>query len=324
METDYRARSLKCFSGYIAIDELYDGPFCVLSLVDNRTFTRLTFRVLEKDPTQDAIRAFLGDFKAHLAARGLKVWGVTTDGSNLDPVPRAELCPDVPHQVCRFHVLQEITKAVLHAWAKLRKEMKAQLPKRPRGRPQKDPSRAVRRTQRQEQRINDLFEHRYLFVRKKLTVAEKRTWQRITRGRPPLRVLRSIRDEVDRLFDRRCRTVTALGRLARLRARAGATLPADGPGLGQAVHTEPGDGADVPGRQAVAGDKQRRRAGQPPVSPGATEHRLGADGGAHPPTDRVGHAPRAAGARPVANHESPAPSPRRTMTTVYFVATVSE
>jgi hypothetical protein len=220
METDSRARGLKGFSGYIAIDELYDGPFCVLSLVDNRTFTRLTFRVLEKDPTQDAIRAFLGDFKAHLAARGLKVWGVTTDGSNLDPVPRAELCPDVPHQVCRFHVLKEITKAVLHAWAKLRKEMKAQLPKRPRGRPQKDPSRAVRRTQRQEQRINDLFEHRYLFVRKKRTVAETRTWRRITRGRPPLRVGRSIRDEVDRLFDRRCRTVTALGRLARLRARA--------------------------------------------------------------------------------------------------------
>src|SRR5512135_82760 len=48
METDYLARALESFSGYIAIDELYDGPFCVLSLVDNRTFTRLTFRVLAK------------------------------------------------------------------------------------------------------------------------------------------------------------------------------------------------------------------------------------------------------------------------------------
>jgi hypothetical protein len=28
---------LKGFSGYIAADEVYDGPFCVLSLVDNRT-----------------------------------------------------------------------------------------------------------------------------------------------------------------------------------------------------------------------------------------------------------------------------------------------
>ena len=42
METDYLARGLESFRGYIALDELYDGPFCVLSLVDNRTFSRLT------------------------------------------------------------------------------------------------------------------------------------------------------------------------------------------------------------------------------------------------------------------------------------------
>ena len=42
METSYLARALENFSGYIALDELYDGPFCVLSLVDNRAFTRLT------------------------------------------------------------------------------------------------------------------------------------------------------------------------------------------------------------------------------------------------------------------------------------------
>ena len=219
METDYLARGLESFSGYIAVDELYDGPFCVLSLVDNRTFTRLTYRVLEKDPTQDDIRGFLRDFKAHLDARGLEVRGVTTDGSNLYPVPLAEIFPDVPHQVCRFHVLKEITKAILHALAKLRKEMKAQLPKRPRGRPKKDRSQEVRRVRRQEQRINDLFEHRHLFVRRRLTVAQRRTLQRITRGLPQLRVLRSIMEEVYRLFDRRCRAVTALARLAKLRAR---------------------------------------------------------------------------------------------------------
>jgi hypothetical protein len=198
---------------------LYDGPFCVLSLVDNRTFTRLMYRVLEKDPTQDDIRALLRDFKAHLDARGLKVAGVTTDGSSLYPAPLSEVFSGVPHQVCRFHVLKEITKAVLHALAKLRKEMKARLPKRPRGRPKKDQSREVRRAKRHEQRINDLFEHRHLFVRRKLTVAEGRTLRRITRGLPQLRALRSIMEEVYRLFDRRCRAVTALARLAKLRAR---------------------------------------------------------------------------------------------------------
>lgn len=198
---------------------MYDGPFCVLSLVDNRTFTRLTYRVLEKDPTQDDIRGFLRDFKAHLDARGLKVLGITTDGSNLYPVPLAEIFPGVPHQVCRFHVLKEITKAVLHALAKLRKELKARLPQRPRGRPKKGQAQAVRRAQGQKQRIDDLFEHRHLFVRRKLTATEERTLRRITRGLPQLRTLRSIMEEVYRLFDRRCRAETALGRLAKLRTR---------------------------------------------------------------------------------------------------------
>jgi hypothetical protein len=35
------------FSGYLAIDELYDGPCCVLSVVDNRRYNRLAFSVLD-------------------------------------------------------------------------------------------------------------------------------------------------------------------------------------------------------------------------------------------------------------------------------------
>jgi Transposase len=219
METAYLDRALRNFSGYIALDELYDGPFCVLSLVDNRTFTRLTYRVLEHDPTQDDIRAFVRDFKTHLDARGLKVLGITTDGSDLYPAPLAEFFPGVPHQVCRFHVLKEIVKAVLHALAKVRKELKAQSPKRPRGRPQKTQTQETRHFRRQEQRVQDLFEHRHLFVQKKLTAAEELIVRRITWGLPHLRTLRWIMDEVYRLFDRRCKTATALGRLAKLRAK---------------------------------------------------------------------------------------------------------
>lgn len=33
--------ALAGFSGYVAVDELYDGPFCVLSIVDSRTYRRL-------------------------------------------------------------------------------------------------------------------------------------------------------------------------------------------------------------------------------------------------------------------------------------------
>jgi hypothetical protein len=43
--------------------------------------------------------------------------------------------------------------------------------------------------------------------------------QTITRGLPHLRTLRDLMDEVYRLFDPRCRTVTALAKPAHLRAR---------------------------------------------------------------------------------------------------------
>jgi len=49
---EYLDAVLAEFSGYIAADELYDGCFCVLSIVDNRTFRRLTYEVLDHDPTQ--------------------------------------------------------------------------------------------------------------------------------------------------------------------------------------------------------------------------------------------------------------------------------
>ena len=209
------------FSGYIAIDELYQQPFCILSLVDNRTFTRLAYHVLEHDPTAADIHAFLAAFKARLDARGLSVKGITTDGSSLYPEPLQALWPGVRHQVCRFHVLKEIIKAVLHALARVRKTLAGQIPKLPRGRPRRDArSRArVRRVARLRERIGELFEHRHLFVRRTLTASQERELHRLTRGQPQLRTLRAVMDEVYRLFDRRCRTRTALAKLTRLRRR---------------------------------------------------------------------------------------------------------
>ena len=139
MSTTYLDEALAGFSGYLAIDEVYDGPFCILSVVDNRAFRRLAFRVLEHDPTQPDMRSFLTEFKAQLDARGLVVHGITTDGSSLYPTVLQELWSGVPHQICVFHVLKEITKAVLHVLAKLRKELAQQIPKQPRGRPRQDP-----------------------------------------------------------------------------------------------------------------------------------------------------------------------------------------
>ena len=66
MWTSYLDWGLADFSGYIAIDELYDGPFCVLSLVDNHTYKRLLSQVLEHPPDHTDITAFLRRFRMAL------------------------------------------------------------------------------------------------------------------------------------------------------------------------------------------------------------------------------------------------------------------
>jgi hypothetical protein len=215
----YLDEALSDFSGYVAIDEVYDGPFCVLSVVDNRRYNRLAFAVLDHDPTQDDVRVFLNEFKGQLEKRGLVVRGLTTDGSPLYPKVLKQLWPDARHQLCEFHALKEITKAVLHALAKLRKEMAAQIPKQPRGRPRQEQQVLAWRIAWQKRRVSELFEHRHLFVRHHLSAAQHRQLRKLTHGRPELRTLRRIMDEVYRLFDRRCKTRTALKKLQRLRRR---------------------------------------------------------------------------------------------------------
>lgn len=219
MSGAYLDNALTDFSGYLAIDEVYDGPFCILSVVDNRRYNRLTFSVLDHDPTHDDVRAFLTVFKGQLGNRQLLVRGITTDGSPLYPKVLGELWPDAPHQICEFHVVKEINKAVLRALAKLRKEMTAQIPQQPRGRPSRARQGLARKIARQKQRVADLFEHRHLFVRHRLTPAQRERLRALTRGLSGLRTLREIVDEVYRLFDRRCKTQTALAKLEGLRRR---------------------------------------------------------------------------------------------------------
>jgi len=217
--TTYLDEALADFSGYLAIDELYDGPCCVLSVVDNRRYNRLAFRVLDHKPTHNDVRVFLSAFKEQLDQRGLKVRGITTDGSPLYPKVLKKLWPDVPHQSCVLHLLMEITKAVLRVLAKLRKEMKAKIPTFKRGHPSKEQQTQARRFQRRKQHVAELFAHRHLFVKRHLSRAEQTVLKRLVRGQPQLRALREIMDEVYRLFDRRRKTATALRRLEELRER---------------------------------------------------------------------------------------------------------
>ncbi|MBY0228391.1 MAG: hypothetical protein K2W96_03830, partial [Gemmataceae bacterium] len=107
----------------------------------------------------------------------------------------------------------EIAKAVLHALAGMRRRMKAEIPKRRRGRPSKEEEAAARRIAERVQRVA------HLFVRHGLSAKQKEGLRRLTGGLPRLGVLRGIMDEAYRLFDRRRRTGTALAKLETLRKR---------------------------------------------------------------------------------------------------------
>jgi hypothetical protein len=220
MDTEFLDWALADFSGYVAADELYDGPFCILSAVDNRCYKRILYDVLDHDPTHEDIRAFLGRLKTALAARDLTLLGMTTDGSPLYPTPIAEVFRGVPHQLCQFHVVQDIVKAVVQAVARERKRLAAQQPKVPRGRPRTQAAKqAVRTKKRLAAQGAALFASRYLFVQRHLNKTERKTLWRISRGLPQLQALRTVMDQVYALFDRRCRTQTALDKLAKLRRR---------------------------------------------------------------------------------------------------------
>jgi Transposase len=212
--------ALEAFSGYAAVDELYEGPYCVLSAVDNRQYKRVIYEVLDHDPNHDDIEAFLGRLKTALDERNLTLQGITTDGSPLYPEPIRKVFDDVPHQLCTFHVIKDLTKGVLKAVAKERERFAQRKPKLKRGRPsskEKAARRLARKSKDIQQKIRDLFQGRFLFVQRRLQPSERKRLMHITRGLPHLRKLREIMDHLYALFDRRCRTQTALGKLKKLR-----------------------------------------------------------------------------------------------------------
>jgi hypothetical protein len=220
MDTDFLDWALTDFSGYVAADELYDGPFCILSVVDNRCYKRILYDVLDHDPTHEDIRAFLGRLKTALSARALTLFGVTTDGSALYPEPLREVFGDVPHQICAFHIVADVAKAVLGAVASARKALAAKQPKLGKGRPSTPAAKQAARTKKRlAAQGAALFASRHLFVQRHLTKTERKTLWRVSRGLPQLQALRAIMEQVYALFDRRCRTQAALDKLAKLRRR---------------------------------------------------------------------------------------------------------
>lgn len=68
-------------------------------------------------------------------------------------------------------------------------------------------------------KLADLFDNRHLFVKHHIAASERKTLKRLTHGRSQLQILRQLMDGIYALFDRRCRTDTAMAKLAKLRSK---------------------------------------------------------------------------------------------------------
>ena len=190
------------FSGYLAVDEVYDGPFCVLFIVDGKSQRRLAYDVLDHTPAHADIRTFFQGFKGKVIQRGLSVRGITTDGSQLYPEMIEEVFPGVPHQVCRFHVLKGITHDVLTAVSHIRQTIRKTMPPLGRGgtftQDQKDRA-AQRKSIRRDNQ--ELLQNRFLLVQRSLTPEQKLWVDGKSLLYPEIGKLRSLMDQVYDLYD---------------------------------------------------------------------------------------------------------------------------
>ena len=105
------------FSGILSIDELHLGKYTLL-LATDPIGDRIIGYSLVRVNDQPHMRCFL---------RKLQYWGfnpkvVVTDGSNLYPAVLKDVWPTARHQLCVFHVLQDVNKLVLAAVRRLQKQ----------------------------------------------------------------------------------------------------------------------------------------------------------------------------------------------------------
>jgi transposase-like protein len=143
--------------------------------------------------------------------RALQYWGfepkvVVTDGSNLYPAALQEVWPAARHQLCVFHVLQDVTSKVLDAVRRLRRRQanrgKAGRRRR-RGRPSaKQKRQARRRGPTNKDKATFVYKHRFLIV-KRTDNLTKQDWERLVQMfayLPELRPLWYFCRDIYRLF----------------------------------------------------------------------------------------------------------------------------
>jgi len=166
----------------------------------------------------------LADFRRSLGPRGLKVEGITTDGSNLYPKTIQEVFGSVPHQVCHFHVISALAKAARETVVKLYKQEVSKLPKFKGGRPRQGVDQKwAQQVEEKKQRLLKLFRHRYTLVAREPEEAKLKELLELLEPYPQIVQVRDLMQQVYGLYE--CGSSDqALDKLAGIRFQA-AVLP---------------------------------------------------------------------------------------------------
>lgn len=197
----HRARVLECFSGILCVDELHLGQYTLLLATDPLSDIPVAFAVVDKND-QDHMGRFLGNLQKH----GLQPKVVITDGSSLYPKLIEALWPAAEHQLCVFHVLQDVNKAILKGVLRLRRGLRRRGNrgrKRGRGRPRKGCAGRRQQQGKRKEQAHFIFKRRFLIVKRRdrLTEHEQRDLATMLEYLPELRPLRAFADSMQRLFE---------------------------------------------------------------------------------------------------------------------------
>jgi hypothetical protein len=201
-EAQQRRVALEHQSGFVCIDELHLGDSTLLLATDP-----IADRILGWSLVRINDQAHMRRFLLTLTYWGFNPKVVVTDGSNLYPAVLAEVWPTAKHQLCVFHVLQDVNNKVLAAVRRLR-GAKARRGnggrKRHRGRPTEEQKRrARRRGPTNKEKSAFVFKHRFLIVKRTENLTSK-DWDNLCqmfRYLPELRPLRQFCQDVYQLFN---------------------------------------------------------------------------------------------------------------------------
>jgi hypothetical protein len=212
-QAEQRRLARKHFSGIVCIDELHLGDYTLL-LATDPIADRVLGHSLVRVNDQAHMRRFL---------RMLQYWGfepkvVVTDGSNLYPAVLQEIWPAAKHQLCVFHVLQDVTNKVLDAVRRMRRRQARRGNAGRRHRRGRLSAKRKGRRHRRQPRLKEqsafVYKHRFLIV-KRTEHLTRSDWDHLIqmfRYLPELRPLWQFCQEVYQLF-----SVEQVVRLARRR-----------------------------------------------------------------------------------------------------------